>query len=103
VGVRRLGNFGNETRCDRRLGSSSVRESSGADWRDGRRGLGNEREGLDYFIFHETSNAPASVFGIQNILELLLITTPYPEEYCKRDDGDTTYTAHNTTDDRANN
>lgn len=103
VDVRRLGNFGNGTWCDRRLGSSGVRESSGADWRDGCRGLGDEREGLDNFIFHEASNVPSSVFRIQNIFDLLLITTPYPKEHRKRDDSDTTYTAHNTTDDGTNN
>jgi hypothetical protein len=68
VDIGRLGNFVNECWRCRRLRSSSIRKSSGTDRGDVRRGLGGEREGLNYFVLDETSDVAAPVLGIQNIL-----------------------------------
>jgi len=66
------------------------------------RRLGGEREGVNILVLDETSDVTASVFGVQNILQFLSITTSDPEEDCERDEGDTADTSHDTTDDGTN-
>jgi len=80
-----------------RLRRGSIRESGGTSRRD-IRGLG-EGEGLDIFIFYETPDVATSVFGVQDVLYLLLIATADPEEDGQRDEGNTADTSHDTADD----
>jgi len=65
------------------------------------RGLGGEGEGLYVFVLYETPDIAASVFGVYDILQILLIAAADPEEDGQRDDGDATDTSHDTTDDGA--
>ena len=81
-----------------RLGRSSIRESGGAGRRNVR-GLNGEGERLDVFILYETPDVATPVLGVQNVLYLLLIVTADPEEDGQRNEGNTTYTSHDTTDD----
>lgn len=82
-------------------GSRSVRKSGWTGrWDVG--GLGSEREGLYIFILNETTDVAASVFGVEHVLQLFLISAANPEEDGQRDDGDTTDTTNDTTNDGAN-
>ena len=94
VDIGRMGNVAD----DWRLGRGGIRESGGTGRRNVR-GLSGKGERLDIFIFYETPNVATSVFGIQDVLYLLLIATADPEEDSQRDEGDTTDTSHDTTDD----
>lgn len=98
IDIGRLGNFANinGTWRGRRLRSRSIGKSSGTG-----RGVDNrlgEGEGLDLFVLDKTPNITASVFGVQDILQLLLITTADPEEDGQSNDGDGTDASHHTTD-----
>jgi len=64
--------------------------------------LGGEGEGFHIFIFHETPDIAASVFGVQDIFNFVPITAADPEEHGESDDGDTSDTAHDTAHDGAN-
>jgi len=85
---------------DWRLRRGSIRESGGTGRRNVR-GLNGEGERLDIFIFYETPNVTTSVFGVQDILDLLLIATSDPEEDSERDEGNATDTSHDATNDGA--
>lgn len=98
VDVRRLGNALNESLWDRGLRSGGVRKSGGADGRNVR-GLGVKGEWLDIFVLHKTSDVSAPVFGVYNVLQLLLIAAADPEEDSQRDYSDTSYAPYDTTDD----
>ena len=82
---------------DWRLRGGSIRESGGT-CRRNVRGL-SEGERLDIFIFYETPNVATSVFGVQDVLYLLLISTADPEEDGQGDEGNTTNTTHDATHD----
>lgn len=83
---------------DWRLRRGRIRESGGTG-RGNVCGLRGEGERLDIFIFYETPNVATSVFGVQDVLYLLLIATADPEEDSQRDEGNTTDASHDTTDD----
>lgn len=102
VDVGRLGILINEPGRSRGLRCGSIGKTGGTGWGSVCLGLGGEREGLNEFVLDETADVATSVFGVQNILQFLLVATADPEEECERDEGDTTDTSHDATDDWAN-
>ena len=66
-------------------------------------GLGGKGERLHIFVLHETPDVSTSVFGVYNILQLLLIPAADPEKDGQRDEGNATDASHDTTDDGSDN
>ena len=93
--------FVDEPWGSRRLRSRSIGKSGGTGCGNIRHRLGGEGEGLNSFVLDKTPDVTGAVFRVQNILQLLLITTADPEEHGERDDGDTTDTPHDAADDGA--
>ena len=63
--------------------------------------MGDEGERLDILVFDKAPNVSTSVFGVYNVLQLVLIAAADPEEDGQRDEGNTAHAPYDTADNRA--